>query len=175
MAKNNYSKIFIAICDREIADLHQQIEIRKASQQAPATAAISYATAKDSSGKFLSDSKVLAQSIIDNMRAEQRNSKLEQQDEHVILSKGMDASSDSANNDNDLVDRLKRVMNYQAYSMKDSEFSRLLDATIEQKLKESEKRQNIQAIILAIGSLVVGWLLSIWGTPANMIQIFGKI
>ncbi len=175
MTSQQYTQTFSSMCDREIADIKRQIEIQQTIQQTSAPSSNIQAEGNDIADKFLSDSKELAQSMIDHMRIEQQKSKLEQPDKPDFLSKGLESSPESVNTVQDLLDRLQRVLELQTESKKDLEFSRLLNATIEQKLKESEKRQNFQSTLMAIVSLLAGWILSIFGSPAHLIQFFGKI
>ena len=67
----------------------------------------------------------------------------------------------------ELQDRVARLKQMQEWLV-DDKLRALVDDAIGQQVKRSERRQTVYAVIAAVASLIVGWLLSAI-TPASVL------
>jgi len=81
--------------------------------------------------------------------------------------------------------RIYRLDQLRRWMKDDPDLFRILDITIGNQVKAAEerqrelakaaeRRQRIFSIVGAIIALIIGWLLSLVGTPATLAQLFGR-
>jgi hypothetical protein len=68
--------------------------------------------------------------------------------------------------------RISRLEQVRDWIDEDEYLAQLIDSIIGKQVKTSEQRQARRNIIVNIVFLLLGWLLSILATPANMVSLF---
>jgi hypothetical protein len=67
-----------------------------------------------------------------------------------------------------LDERIGRLTQVRDWVADDAELAHLIDATIGQQVRASERRQARLSVVLTIVSLIAGWLISLLGSPATL-------
>ncbi len=70
-----------------------------------------------------------------------------------------------------LDERIERLSLVREWITSDAEIAHLIDATIGRQVRAAERRQARLSVVLTVVSLVVGWLLSLVGSPATLLRI----
>jgi hypothetical protein len=68
--------------------------------------------------------------------------------------------------------RISRLEQVRDWIDEDEYLAHLIDSVIGKKVKASEQRQARRNIIVNVIFLLLGWLLSILATPANIVSLF---